>query len=85
MRQFQRKFMFLIEIVLYFRTCECGVSDFDGKNAQKQFPWQLLLTINWKGSSKKQKDETCGGVLISEKHFLTSVTCLQQIGHEKSL
>ena len=77
--------MSLIEIVLYYRTCECGVSVFDGKSAQKQFPWQLLLTINWKAPSKKQKDETCGGVLISEKHFLTSVTCLQQIGDKKSL
>ena len=72
--------MFLIEIVLYFRTCECGVSDFDGKS-----PWQLLLTINWKGPSKKQQNENCVGVLISKKHFLTSISCLQQVGNKKSL
>ena len=48
------------------------MSDSDPK---RQYPWQLLLTINWK--KMPTKNLHCGGVLISEKHFITAVRCLE--------
>ena len=65
-----------MEYSFLFRECECGISDLKSTyDTKKQYPWQLLLTINWK--KMPTKNVHCGGVLISEKHFVTAVRCLE--------
>ena len=44
---------------------------YKGRNARKnRYPWQIFLKI-----SSKDKDDFCGGTLISTKKILTAAHC----------
>ena len=58
-------------------NCDCGISTINEKDANQIHPWQVLLTINWKKKKAKDKNVHCQGTLISKKHIVTSVYCLQ--------
>ena len=59
-------------------NCDCGISDIDENDKDQIHPWQVLLTINWKKNLAREKDVYCQGTLISKKHIVTSLYCLQE-------
>ena len=59
-------------------NCECGFSEIDENDKDQIHPWQVLLIINWKKNLAREKDVYCQGTLISKKHIVTSVHCLQE-------
>ena len=63
-----------------FKTenCDCGISNINEEDPKQIHPWQVLLTINWKKKKAKDENVHCQGTLISKKHIVTSVYCLQE-------
>ena len=59
-------------------NCDCGISEIDENDKDQIHPWQVLLTINWKKNLAREKDVYCQGTLISKKHIVTSLYCLQE-------
>ena len=59
-------------------NCDCGISEIDENDKDQIHPWQVLLTINWKKNLAREKDVYCQGTLISKKHIVTSLHCLQE-------
>ena len=70
----------LIKIKKKFKTenCDCGISNINEEDPKQIHPWQVLLTINWKKKKAKDENVHCQGTLISKKHIVTSVYCLQE-------
>ena len=60
------------------KNCDCGISEIDENDKDQIHPWQVLLTINWKKNLAREKDVYCQGTLISKKHIVTSLYCLQE-------
>ena len=63
-----------------FKTenCDCGISNINEEDPKQIHPWQVLLIINWKKKKAKDENVHCQGTLISKKHIVTSVYCLQE-------
>ena len=59
-------------------NCDCGISSINETDAKQIHPWQVLLTINWKRKKAKDKNIFCQGTLISKKHIITAMHCLQE-------
>ena len=69
-----------------FRDCECGISNTNSTIPNQQHPWHLLLTFNWNGPGKSyNKNYNCGGILVSRKHFLTALGCLEDLEKKRKL
>ena len=61
----------LIEFSKVNTTKSRNARIFGAKEAKVQeFPWQILLSINYNKKKKK-----CGGALLSEQHILTAASC----------
>ena len=69
-----------------FRDCECGISNTNTTIPNQQHPWHLLLTFNWNPAAvKSAKNHNCGGILVSRKHFLTALGCLEDLEKNRKL
>ena len=67
-----------------FRDCECGIPNSNTTIPNQQHPWHLLLTFNW-NPGKSAKNHNCGGILVSRKHFLTALGCLEDVEKKRKL